>query len=146
MFCRKFDSCRILKILSNSQNPIEFSKSYRILKILSNILYPIEYSYGSSEDSMIYLTFSIAYSIYSTSHWSSARPGPRDCQNIFAVASCCVPSSSRFRGSNVLVSPGPASSLGSRSLSTIGIRSSLPCPCTGLWISLVRRGLRSALT
>ena len=57
MFCRKFDSCRILKILSNSQNPIEFSKSNRILKILSNILYPIEYSYGSSEDSMIYLTF-----------------------------------------------------------------------------------------
>ena len=61
MFCRKFDSCRILKILSNSQNPIEFSK------ILSNILYPIEYSYGSSEDSTIYLTVSIAYSIYSTS-------------------------------------------------------------------------------
>jgi len=55
-------SCRILKILSNSQNPIEFSK------ILSNILYPIEYSYGSSEDSTIYLTVSIAYSIYSTSH------------------------------------------------------------------------------
>ena len=54
-------SCRILKILSNSQNPIEFSK------ILSNILYPIEYSYGSSEDSTIYLTVSIAYSIYSTS-------------------------------------------------------------------------------
>ena len=54
-------SCRILKILSNSQNPIEFSK------ILSNILYPIEHSYGSSEDSTIYLTVSIAYSIYSTS-------------------------------------------------------------------------------
>ena len=54
--------------MSNSQNPVEFSKSYRILKILSNILYPIEYSYGSSEDSTIYLTFSIAYSIYSTSH------------------------------------------------------------------------------
>ena len=31
--------------------------------------YPIEYSYGSSEDSTIYLTFSIAYSIYSTSHY-----------------------------------------------------------------------------
>ena len=34
----------------------------------NNILYPIEYSYGSSEDSTIFLTFSIAYSIYSTSH------------------------------------------------------------------------------
>ena len=50
MFCRKFDSCRILKILSN-------------------ILYAIEYSYGPTEVSTIYLTFSIAYLIYSTSHW-----------------------------------------------------------------------------
>ena len=55
------------------------------------------------------------------SHWSSARPGPWDSQNIFAVSSCCVSSSSRFRGSNVFVSPGPAASLGSRPLSTIGI-------------------------
>ena len=40
----------------------------RILKILSNILCPIEYSYGSTEVSKIYPTFSITYSIYSTSH------------------------------------------------------------------------------
>ena len=39
----------------------------RILKILSNILCPIEYSYGSTEVSKIYPTFSISYSIYSTS-------------------------------------------------------------------------------
>ena len=82
------------------------------------------------------------------SHWSSARPGPWDSQNIFAVSSCWV-SSSRFRGSNVLVSPGPAASLGSRSLSTYNRHSitkqSLTCPYTGFWIPLVRRGLRSAL-
>ena len=58
-------------------------------------------------------------------HWSFARPGPWDSQNTFAVSSCCVSSSSRFRGSNVIVSPRPAASLGSRSLSTIGIRSSV---------------------
>ena len=66
------------------------------------------------------------------SHWSSARPGPRDSLNIFSVSSCCV--SSRFRGSNVLVSRGPAASLGSRSLSTIGIRSRVchaPIPACG---------------
>ena len=66
-------------------------------------------------------------------HWSSARPGPGDSQNIFAVSSCCV-SSSRFRGNNVLVSPGPAASLRSRSLSTIGIRSRVchaPIPAFG---------------
>ena len=40
----------------------------RVLEILSNILYPIEYSYGSTEVPTIYPTFSIAYSIYSTSH------------------------------------------------------------------------------
>ena len=57
------------------------------------------------------------------SHWSSAQPGPWDSQDIFVVSSCCVSSSSRFRGSNVLASPGPAASFGSRSLSTIGIRS-----------------------
>ena len=58
----------------------------------------------------------------SQSHWSSARPCPWDSHNIFALSSRCV-FSSRFRGSNVLVSPGPAVSLGSRSLSTIGARS-----------------------
>ena len=42
---------------------------YRIIKILSNILYPIEYSYGSTEISTIDPTFSIAYSIYSTSQY-----------------------------------------------------------------------------
>ena len=55
-------------------------------------------------------------------------------QDIFAVSSCCVPFSPRFRGSNVLVSPGPATSLGSRSLSTIGIRRRLchaPIPAFG---------------
>ena len=70
------------------------------------------------------------------SHETSARPGQRvsnltgrlpglarDSQNIFAFSSCCCVSSSMFRGSNVLVSPGPAAYLGSRSLSTIGIRS-----------------------
>ena len=62
MFCRKFDSCRILKILSN------ILYVCRILKILSNMLYAIEYSYGLPEVSTIYLTFSIAYLIYSTSH------------------------------------------------------------------------------
>ena len=45
--------------------------------------------------------------------------------------------SSRFRGSNVLVSPGPAASLESRSLSTTGIRSRVchaPIPAFGyLW-------------
>ena len=70
------------------------------------------------------------------SHATSVRPGRRvsnltGClpglageilRNIFAVSSCCVSSSSRFRGKNVLVSPRPAASLGSRSLSTIGIR------------------------
>ena len=56
------------------------------------------------------------------SYWSSARPGPSDSRNIFALSLCCV-SSSRFRGRNVLVSPRPAASLGRRSLSTIGIRS-----------------------
>ena len=53
---------------------------------------------------------------------TSARPGQRVSnltgrlpglareilKNIFAVSSCCVSSSSRFRGSNVLVSPGAA--------------------------------------
>ena len=57
------------------------------------------------------------------SHWSSARPSPWDSHNIFALSSCCGSFSSRFRGSNVLVRPRPAASLGSRSLSTIGIRS-----------------------
>ena len=42
----------------------------RVLEILSNILHPIEYSYGSTEVSTIYPTFSIAYLIYSTSHKS----------------------------------------------------------------------------
>ena len=68
------------------------------------------------------------------SHWSSARPGPRDSHNIFAVSSCCVSFSSRFRGSSVLVSPGPAASLGSRSLSTIGTQSRVchaPIPAFG---------------
>ena len=69
------------------------------------------------------------------SHGTSARPGQRlsnltgrlpglarrDSHNIFAVPSCCV-SSSRFRGTRVLVSPGPVASLGIGSLSTIGIR------------------------
>ena len=45
------------------------------------------------------------------SHWSSARPGTGDSQNIFSLSSCCVSSSSKFRGSNVLVSPRPAASL-----------------------------------
>ena len=88
---------------------------------------------------------------------TSARPGqrvsnltghlpglPREILRIFSLFSCCV-SFSRFRGSNVLVSPGPAASLGSCSFSTIGIRSSLPCPYTGVRIPLVRLGLRSAL-
>ena len=62
--------------------------------------------------------------VYNLTDWSSARPGLWDSQNVFAVSSCCcVSSSSRFRGSNVLVSPGPAASLGSRSLSTTGVRS-----------------------
>ena len=69
------------------------------------------------------------------SHATSARPHQRvynltgrlpglarEILRIFS--SCCVSSSSRFRRSNVLVSSGPAASLGSRSLSTIiGIRS-----------------------
>ena len=57
MFCRKFDSCRILKILSN-------------------ILYAIEYSYGPTEVSTIYLTFSIAYLKYSTSQYASGKYFP----------------------------------------------------------------------
>ena len=46
----------------------EYSTMPRVLEILRNILYSIEYSYGSTEVSTIYPTFSIAYSIYSTSH------------------------------------------------------------------------------
>ena len=55
-------------------------------------------------------------------------------RSIFAVSSCCISSSSRFRGSNMLVSSGPAASLGSRSLSTIGVRSRVchaPIPAFG---------------
>ena len=73
------------------------------------------------------------------SHATSTRPGQR-VSNLtgrlpglareilrifFAVSSCCVSSSSRFRGSNVLVSSGPAASLESRSLSAIGVRSTV---------------------
>ena len=61
----------------------------------------------------------------------------------FAVFPCCV-SSSRFRCSNVLVSPGPAASLG-LALYNRHTKQSLPCPYTGFRIPLVRRGLRSAL-
>ena len=55
--------------MSNSQN----STSYVI-----NILYPIEYSYGSTEVSTFYPSFSIAYLIYSTSQqqqcsWTAAE-------------------------------------------------------------------------
>ena len=46
----------------------EYSTMPRVLEILRNIVYSIEYSYGSTEVSTIYPTFSIAYSIYSTSH------------------------------------------------------------------------------
>ena len=63
---------RVLEIRSNilysigysvgNSTHVEFSKN------LSNILYAIEYSYGPTEVSTIYLTFSIAYLIYSTSH------------------------------------------------------------------------------
>ena len=49
----------------------EYSTMPRVLEILSNILHPIEYSYGSTEVSKIYPTFSIAYLIYSTSHLST---------------------------------------------------------------------------
>ena len=42
----------------------------RVLEILSNILNPIEYSYGSTEVSTNYPTFSIAYSIYSILQYS----------------------------------------------------------------------------
>ena len=42
----------------------------RVLDFLRNILCSTEYSYGSTEVSAIYPTFSIAYSIYSTSQLS----------------------------------------------------------------------------
>ena len=38
-------------------------------QILSNILHPIEFSYDYTEVPAGYSTFSIAYLIYSTSHW-----------------------------------------------------------------------------
>ena len=56
----------------------------------------------------------------------------------------CVSSSSRFRGSNVLVSPGLAAGE-LLALYNRHTKQSLPCPYTGLRIPLVRRGLRSAL-
>ena len=71
MFCRKFDSWRILKILSN------ILYVCRILKILSNMLYAIEYSYGLPEVSTIYLTFSIAYLIYSTAQYAQGSSWPK---------------------------------------------------------------------
>ena len=82
------------------------------------------------------------------SHATSARPCQRasnltgrlpglarEVLRIFSLfLRLCVSSSSRSRGSNVLVSPGPAASLGSRSPSTIGIRSRVchaPIPAFG---------------
>ena len=47
----------------------KYSTMPRVLEIPSNILNPIEYSYGSTEVSTNYPTFSIAYSIYSTSQY-----------------------------------------------------------------------------
>ena len=80
------------------------------------------------------------------SHATSARPShrvsnltgrlhglAREILRIFSLFLRAV-SSSRFRGRNVLVSPGPAASLGSRSLSTVGIRSRVchaPIPACG---------------
>ena len=66
---------RVLEIRSNilysieysvgNSTHVEFSKSY----LESYILYAIEYSHGPTEVSTIYLTFSIAYLIYSTSQY-----------------------------------------------------------------------------
>ena len=57
----------------------EYSTMPRVLEILSNILHSIEYSYGSTEVPTGYPTFSIAYLIYSTSHFfvPSERRMPR---------------------------------------------------------------------
>ena len=70
------------------------------------------------------------------SNLSGRLPGlAREIFRIFSLVLCtAVSSSSRFRGSNALVSPSPAASLGSRSLSTIGVRSRVchaPMPAFG---------------
>ena len=51
--------------MANLSEILQMSNS----QILSNILYPIEYSYGYTEVPAGYPTFSIAYLIYSTSHY-----------------------------------------------------------------------------
>ena len=62
-----------LEIRSNILSPIGYSVGnsthVEFSKIVSNILYAIEYSYGPTEVPTIYLTFSIAYLIYSTSQY-----------------------------------------------------------------------------
>ena len=65
---------------------------------------------------------------------TSALPGPWDFQIIFAFSSRCVSASSRFRGHSMLVTPHPAVSLGSHSLSTTCVRSRAwhaPIPAIG---------------
>ena len=68
---------RVLEIRSNILSPIGYSvrnsNHVEFSKILRNILYPIEYSYDSTEVSTIYLIFSIAYLIYSTSQYPKVK-------------------------------------------------------------------------
>ena len=47
----------------------EYPTKYWIIEILRDIIYPTEYSYDFTEVPAGYLTFSISYLIYSTSHW-----------------------------------------------------------------------------
>ena len=80
------------------------------------------------------------------SHWLSAGPGPWDSLNIFTLSSRRFSSSSRFHGRDVLVSPRPEVSSGSRSLSTIGVQSSVcHAPIPAFRYRWVPRGLRGAL-
>ena len=74
----------------------EYSTMPRVLEILSNILCSIEYSYGSTEVPTGYPTFSIAYLIYSTSHWAVGGASPR-CWRLLRYVTWIIPSSSLLR-------------------------------------------------
>ena len=69
------------------------------------------------------------------SNLTGRLPGlAREILCVFSLFLRAVSSSSRFRGSNVLVLPGPAAFLGSHTLSTIGVRSRVcnaPIPAFG---------------
>ena len=53
-----------------------YPTKYCVLEILSNILYHIEYPSGCTRVSVGYLTFFIAYLVYSTSRYTALVPPP----------------------------------------------------------------------